>query len=218
MNDILWKRSLTPVPYEDALSFMDNHVIQMLKGEAQECVWFLEHDPLYTLGTGTQEGDVLNDPTIPILKTNRGGRSTYHGPGQRVVYVMLNLKKRNPDLKHFVWSLEEWLIQALAYFKVIGFRSSGRVGIWVNHPIKGECKIAAIGLRVRRWITFHGISLNISPNLDHYQGIIPCGLEGYGVTSLQDLKLETDFSALDAILQETFLRILLPCLSSHQKN
>jgi len=213
MTDIFWKHSAIPVPYEEALSFMDARISEIDIGAAPECVWFLEHEPLYTLGTSAQAGDVLRCDSIPVLKTNRGGRSTYHGPGQRVVYVMLNLKHRGSDLRRFVWALEEWLIQALLYLNIEGFRSPGRVGIWVNHPTKGECKIAAIGLRVRHWITFHGVSLNVVPNLGHYRGIVPCGLEGYGVTSLHDLGIETDYQTIDALLQETFLKVLLPCLS-----
>jgi lipoyl(octanoyl) transferase len=213
MTDIFWKDSPTSVLYEEALSFMDAQISKIREGTSPECVWFLEHEPLYTLGTSAQEGDVLGYKDIPILKANRGGRSTYHGPGQRVAYVMLNLKHRGSDIKRFVWILEEWLIQTLHHFNIEGFRSPGRVGIWVNHPTKGECKIAAIGLRVRHWITFHGVSLNVSPNLDHYQGIVPCGIEEYGVTSLQNLGVETDYQTVDAVLKETFLKVLLPCLS-----
>ncbi len=186
----------------------------MHKGEAQECAWFLEHEPIYTMGTSAQIQDILDKGNIPTFQTNRGGRSTYHGPGQRVIYLMLNIKNRGQDLRHFVWSLEEWLIRSLKPFNIEGFRSPGRVGIWVNHPTKGECKIAAIGVRIRHWITFHGISLNIAPNLDHYQGIVPCGLEGYGVTSFQDLGIATDLQTVDAILQEMFMKEFLPCLSS----
>lgn len=208
-----FKASKNPVPYEEAVNFMENHVNQMIDGKAGECVWFLKHAPLYTLGTGGKVGDILGHDAIPILETNRGGRSTYHGPGQRVVYLMLNLKERCPDIKRFVWSLEEWILQTLKNFHIEGFRREGRAGIWVTHPRKREAKIAALGLRVRKWISFHGISINVNPNLDHYQGIVPCGLQEYGVTSFEDLGIDITMDALDSKLQETFWSVLLPCLS-----
>jgi lipoyl(octanoyl) transferase len=210
---IQWKESTSPVPYLDAVSFMEDHVNSMIEGRARECVWFLEHAPVYTLGTGGKAGDILGHDDIPILETSRGGRSTYHGPGQRVVYLMLNLKERCPDVRRFVWGLEEWVIQTLQSFKIHGFRRSGRVGIWVNHPTKGEAKIAAIGLRIRKWISFHGISINVNPNLNHYQGIVPCGIGEYGVTSFKDLGIDIATEDLDSVLKETFWSVLLPCLS-----
>lgn len=214
---INFKESSLAIPYGDALSFMDDQVAQILEGKAKESVWFLEHTPVYTLGTGGKSSDIMGHGEIPILETNRGGRSTYHGPGQRVIYLMLNLKERCPDIKRFVWGLEEWIIQTLQHFKVEGFRREGRVGIWVNHPLKGESKIAAIGLRVRKWICFHGISINLNPNLDHYKGIVPCGIQEYSVTSLQDLDIDITMDALDSALQEKFWSVLLPCLSSFPK-
>lgn len=208
------KTSSQAQKYEQALEFMDHHVNAMIEGNAQELLWFLEHEPVYTLGTGAQEGDALEGETIPTLQTSRGGRSTYHGPGQRVVYVMLNLKERCQDIRHFVWCLEEWIIESLKVFGVESFRRKGRVGIWVNHPSRGEAKVAAIGLRVRKWISFHGISINVDPNLDHYKGIVPCGIGEYGVTSLKDLGVDITMDALDDVLVDTFQRILIPCLSS----
>ena len=215
---MIWKHSDTSIEYAEAMNFMEAHVDSMIEGEAEECVWFLEHAPIYTLGTGAQEGDALGSDAITVLKTTRGGRSTYHGPGQRVVYLMLNLKERCPDIRRFVWCLEEWIIQTLAELSVESFRRKGRVGIWVNHPIKGESKIAAIGLRVRKWVSFHGISINLDPNLDHYQGIVPCGIGDYGVTSLKDLGIDIAMEDLDSILKETFQKVLIPCLSSPPKN
>lgn len=216
-KNVIWKHSPTPVAYEKALNFMESHVNGMIEGEKDPCVWFLEHQPVYTLGTGAQSGDALEAAAIPVLKTSRGGRSTYHGPGQRVVYLMLNLKEQCPDIRHFVWSLEEWVIQILVRISIDGFRREGRVGIWVNHPTKGESKIAAIGLRMRKWVSFHGISLNVTPNLDHYQGIVPCGIENFGVTSLKDLGVDITMDTLDSMLKETFQDVLLPCLSQHPK-
>ena len=193
-----------PVAYPDALSTMEARVNAIHDGSAGEMVWLLEHPPLYTGGTSAKVTD-LRDPQFPVFETGRGGEYTYHGPGQRVVYVMLDLKKRQqvPDLKKYIWQLEEWIIQTLAAFGVVGERRTGRVGIWVQTP-DGEKKIAAIGVRIRHWITFHGISINLDPDLSHFNGIVPCGISEYGVTSLKDLGVTADMAALDDVLRVTW--------------
>ena len=191
---------------------MEKHVGQMIEGQVGDCLWFLEHPPTYTLGTGAQASDVVGHEDIPILKTTRGGRSTYHGPGQRVVYIMLDLNKRKKDIRRFVWALEEWLIITLKDLGIESSRREGRVGIWVETSA-GDQKIAAVGLRVRKWCTFHGISLNVNPDLSHYDGIVPCGLKEYGVTSLKALGVNIPYQDLDQLLKDNVERVLLPCLS-----
>ena len=167
---------------------MENHVDSMRHGQAEEEVWLLEHPPVYTAGTSAKAADLLN-PQFPVIETGRGGEYTYHGPGQLVAYVMLDLRQRQkePDVKHYVWSLEEWIIRSLADLGVTGERRKGRVGIWVMMPDGSEAKIAAIGVRIRHWITFHGMSININPDLSHFDGIVPCGIANHGVTSLEQL-------------------------------
>ena len=201
---IEWKQGDGPVEYPDALSFMEARVNAISAGSAAECVWLLEHPPLYTGGTSAKPSDLLN-PNFPVFETGRGGEYTYHGPGQRVGYVMLNLKERQlePDLKKYVWQLEEWIIRALAALGVKGERREGRVGIWVVHD-NTESKIAAIGVRVRHWVTFHGIGINVDPDLSHYAGIVPCGIKGYGVTSLAALGMRASMDDLDAALKVSF--------------
>ena len=183
-----WLISKDFVPYDDAVAEMDARVQQIRNNQADEAVWLLQHQPLYTAGTSAKESDLL-DARFPVYKTGRGGEHTYHGPGQRVAYVMLDLKKRQsqPDIKHYVWSLEEWIIRALAQFDIKGERREGRVGIWVVMPDGSEKKIAALGVRVRHWITFHGVAINLNPDLSHFGGIVPCGLSQYGVTSIHDV-------------------------------
>lgn len=200
-----WTISNQPVPYEDALAAMEDRVAAIRAGTANDQVWFLEHPPLYTAGTSAKESDLL-DPRFPVFKAGRGGEYTYHGPGQRVGYVMLDLKKRQkaPDIKKYVWQLEEWIIRALAAFDVKGERREGRVGIWVVTP-SGEKKIAALGVRVRHWITFHGVSVNVNPDLSHFGGIVPCGISDYGVTSLQELTgYQGEFGPLDGALRDVW--------------
>lgn len=179
--------SAQPVLYEDALRIMEERVAAVRAGGAEEMIWLLEHPPLYTAGTSAKTGDLL-DARFPVYQTGRGGQYTYHGPGQRVAYVMLDLKKRQPqpDIKRYVWQLEEWIIRSLAHFGVTGERRNGRVGIWVDEGIR-ESKIAAIGVRVRHWVSYHGIAINIDPDLSHYAGIVPCGISEHGVTSLAQL-------------------------------
>lgn len=194
--------------YETALAAMEARADAIAAGEAAECVWLLEHPPLYTAGTSARDGDLV-DSRFPVHRTGRGGQFTYHGPGQRVGYVMLDLKRRRPDVRAFVCALEEWIIRTLAAFNVRGERREDRVGVWVRRPGKGEgCedKIAALGIRVRRWVTFHGVSLNVEPDLTHFGGIVPCGIseQRYGVTSLVDLGLPVTMPEVDSILRQEF--------------
>jgi lipoyl(octanoyl) transferase len=192
------------IDYETAVSEMERRVEGIRAGTADEAVWLLEHPPLYTAGTSAKAEDLLN-PRFPVYQTGRGGQYTYHGPGQRVAYVMLDLKKRQsePDIKKYVWQLEEWIILTLAEFGIKGERREGRVGIWV---VEGntENKIAAIGVRVRHWVTYHGISINVNPNLDHFNGIIPCGIKGFGVTKLENLCSDVSLEKIDSVLSFKF--------------
>ncbi|WP_022729286.1 lipoyl(octanoyl) transferase LipB [Fodinicurvata sediminis] len=200
-----WRLSTTAIDYPEALEAMEQRAAEIAADQAREAVWLLEHPPLYTAGTSADPSDLLS-PQFPVYETGRGGQYTYHGPGQRVAYVMLNLKKRRPDVRLFVHSLEDWLIRALQEFNLRGERREGRVGIWIVDEKSGqEKKIAAIGVRVRRWVTFHGISLNLEPDLSHFQGIIPCGIREHGVTSLVDQGLPVTFDDLDAALYRSFL-------------
>lgn len=196
------------VDYQEALSFMEEQVAGIFEGNKEECVWLLEHAPLYTAGTSAKAEDLLN-AQFPVYDTGRGGEYTYHGPGQRVAYIMLNLKKRYqaPDIKHFIWSLEEWIILTLKEFGIIGERREGRVGIWVVNEDKSEDKIAAIGIRIRRWVSFHGISINLNPDLSHFNGIVPCGIRGHGVTSFEKLGVKASMQDLDKALQKTWPKV-----------
>ncbi len=200
---VQWRSSDRPVPYPEAVAFMERRVAEIRGGEAPETVWLLEHPPLYTAGTSADPAELLNPGRFPVFPSGRGGRFTYHGPGQRVAYVMLDLRNRGTDVRAFVRGLEEWLIRALDGFAVRGERRQDRVGIWVAGDA-GEAKIAAIGVRVRRWITFHGVSLNVAPDLGHFDGIVPCGITGHGVTSLRDLGVEATMTDVDAALRAAF--------------
>jgi lipoyl(octanoyl) transferase len=210
-----WAEAAGFVGYERAVAEMEARAERIAAGEAVERVWLVEHPPLYTAGTSARAGDLL-DARFPVFKTGRGGRYTYHGPGQRVAYVMLDLKRRRPDLRAYVSSLELWLIDTLSAFGVRGETREDRVGVWVARPDKppgrngepAEDKIAAIGVRVRRWATFHGVALNVAPNLSHFQGIVPCGIgEAHlGVTSLRDLGLAVSMAEADAALRAAFER------------
>ena len=200
----------TPVPYEEAVAFMEERAAAIAAGEAPEMVWLLEHPPLYTAGTSAHEKDLLTPDRFPVFKTGRGGQYTYHGPGQRVAYVMLDLKRRKPDVRAYVQDLERWLIATLERFNVTGEIREDRVGVWVRRPEKGpgrEDKIAAIGVRLRRWVTFHGVSLNVDPDLDHFTGIVPCGISQHGVTSLTDLGQLVSMPEVDMVLRETFKEV-----------
>jgi lipoyl(octanoyl) transferase len=206
-----WLISSEPVAYPKAVAAMEARAADIAAGDAPELVWLLEHPPLFTSGTSGKAGDLL-DPRFPIFATGRGGQVTYHGPGQRVAYVMLNLKQRRPDVRAYVASLEEWIIRALAAFNVRGERREDRVGVWVRRPDKGpgfEDKIAAIGVRLRRWVSFHGIAINVEPDLTHFDGIIPCGVADprYGVTSLVDLGRTAAMAEVDIALRRAFQEV-----------
>ncbi len=196
------------LPYPEAVAVMEARAAAIADGTAPELVWLIEHPPIYTAGTSAREEDLL-DPRFPVFKTGRGGQFTYHGPGQRVGYVMLNLRPRGGDVRRYVHDLEEWLIRALKRFDVKGERRSDRVGIWVVRGDR-EDKIAAIGVRVRRWVTFHGVALNVAPDLTHFDGIVPCGIRGHGVTSLKDLGIVVDFNEVDLALRAAFEEVFGP--------
>jgi lipoyl(octanoyl) transferase len=205
-----WRIDDAPVPYPAALAFMDERAAAIRAGAAPECVWLLEHPPLYTAGTSAKPEDLVAPDRFPVHATGRGGQYTYHGPGQRVAYVMLDLDRRSRDLRAYVASLEGWLIETLAAFNVRAERREDRVGVWVRRPEKGpgvEDKIAAIGIRVRRWVSFHGISLNVEPDLSHFAGIVPCGVREHGVTSLVDLGLPVSLAEVDVQLRAAFEEI-----------
>jgi lipoyl(octanoyl) transferase len=203
-----WRVSDTPIPYPEAVAAMESRAAAIADGTAPELVWLLEHPPLYTSGTSGKPGDLL-DARFPLFETGRGGQLTYHGPGQRIAYVLLDLKARRPDVRAYVASLEQWIIRTLAAFNVRGERREDRVGVWVARPDKGEGfedKIAAIGVRLRRWVSFHGISINVEPDLGHFQSIVPCGIVDprYGVTSLVDLGLPVSMEDVDVALRQAF--------------
>ena len=204
---IEWMVSTTPVDYPTAVDFMERRVQNIADGAQPECVWLLEHPPLYTAGTSAKDADLIAPNRFPVYKTGRGGQYTYHGPGQRVVYIMLNLRRRGPDIRAFVADLEKWLIAALANFNIKARCHPDRIGVWVDapkHQPGSEEKIAAVGIRVRKWVSFHGISLNVAPDLDHFTGIIPCGLPDFGVTSMEKLGHLALMPEVDTILRQEF--------------
>ena len=213
-----WAVSDGRVAYPLAVAEMEARAAAIAAGEASERVWLLEHPPLFTAGTSARETDLLDPYRFPVFRSGRGGELTYHGPGQRVVYLMLDLNRRGPDLRRYVAALESWIIATLAQFGVTGERREDRIGVWVRRPHKpplpdgrpAEDKIAAIGIRVRRWVTFHGISLNVDPDLEHYSGIVPCGVSGYGVTSLSDLGIPASIPEVDIALRAEFERLFGP--------
>jgi lipoyl(octanoyl) transferase len=207
-----WRIFEAPLDYETALAMMDARVAAIAADEAPEAVWLLEHPPLYTSGTSARPEDLLN-PRFPVYPAGRGGQYTYHGPGQRVAYVMLDLTKRGRDIRCLVQGLEQWVIDTLDAHNIKGERREGRVGVWVARPDKGfarEDKIAAIGVRVRKWVTFHGISLNVAPDLGHYDGIVPCGITDQGVTSFEDLGLLLTLPEVDSVLRSRFEALFGP--------
>ncbi len=214
-GSLVWTCTELPVPYPAAMAEMDSHVAAMIAGQAPERIWLLEHPPLYTAGVSANPADLLQPDRFPVYPTRRGGQYTYHGPGQRVAYAMLDLNQRGRDVRKYVCKLEEWVIQTLAEFNVTGERRQGRVGVWVARPDKppqpdgrpAEDKIAAIGVRIRKWVAFHGISINVEPDLSHYDGIVACGIGGYGVTSLVDLGLPVTMDDLDAALRSAFTKV-----------
>jgi lipoyl(octanoyl) transferase len=205
-SPVEWQMREGLLPYPEAVDFMETRAAGIAEGRARELVWLVEHPPIYTAGTSAKDADLV-DARFPVFKTGRGGQFTYHGPGQRVAYVMLDLKHRKPDVRAYVHDLEEWLIRALARFDVKGERREGRVGIWVARDGGCEDKIAAIGVRVRRWVTFHGISLNVDPDLSHFSGIVPCGVREHGVTSLADLGIPASMADADVNLKAAFAEV-----------
>jgi lipoyl(octanoyl) transferase len=205
---IEWRHSDRPVPYEDAVAEMEGRIAAIRAGTAPEMVWLLEHPPLYTAGTSARPADLLDPDRLPVFRSGRGGQYTYHGPGQRVAYVMLDLDRHGRDVRCHVWRLEEWMIRTLGRFNVKGERRDGRIGVWIAGPQGREDKIAAIGVRVRHWVSYHGVALNVDPDLDHFRGIVPCGVDpavsGHGVTSLARLGITAAMAEIDIALRATF--------------
>jgi lipoyl(octanoyl) transferase len=212
-----WRISDDLVDYDTALSEMDDRVKRIISGKANELVWLLEHPPLYTAGTSANDADLVSPDRFPVYSTGRGGQHTYHGPGQRVAYVMLDLRRRQQDVRAFVSALEAWLINSLWHYHIRGERREDRVGVWVQRPDRGqdvEDKIAAIGIRIRKWVTFHGISFNVEPDLEHFSGIVPCGVQEHGVTSLIDLGIPVTMAENDSVLRAEFEKIFGPTASN----
>lgn len=201
-----WQVAPGLTPYPEAVAFMEARAAAIAGGTARDLVWLVEHPPIYTAGTSAKETDLLST-RFPVFQTGRGGQYTYHGPGQRVGYVMLDLNRRQKDVRRFVHDLEEWLIRTLLQFNVKGERRDGRVGIWVARGGGREDKIAAIGVRVRRWVTFHGVALNVDPDLSHFDGIVPCGIREHGVTSLADLGLPVSMADVDVAMKNAFANV-----------
>ncbi|MFO1034979.1 MAG: lipoyl(octanoyl) transferase LipB [Hyphomicrobiales bacterium] len=209
-KDVRWEVAPGLTDYPDALARMESEVALIAKGEAPELVWLVEHPPLYTAGTSAKPADLVDPSRFPVYEAGRGGQYTYHGPGQRVAYVMLDLRQRGNDVRAFVTALEDWIIRTLKVFGIAGGRREDRVGVWVNHPELApdrEDKIAAIGIRVRHGVSFHGISINLAPDLEHFSGIVPCGVTQHGVTSFRDLGLATEMPGLDEALQRSFRQV-----------
>ena len=212
-----WRISTGLTDYEDALAFMEDRVAGIIKGTDDECIWLLEHPPLYTSGTSAKREDLIDPDRFPVYDARRGGEYTYHGPGQRVVYVMLDVGRRGHDVRRFVQDLEAWVIATLEMFNIKGEIREGRVGVWVQRPEKprnadgtmAEDKVAAIGIRLRKWVSFHGISINVEPDLSHFDGIVPCGISEHGVTSLVDLGLPVGMDDLDVGLRKAFFKVFV---------
>jgi len=203
VSTIDWTVAPDLVPYPDAVQSMERRVQGIRDGSAQEWVWLVEHPDLYTAGTSGDPSELLDANKLPVFQTGRGGRYTYHGPGQRIAYVMLDLGARGRDLRRYVSNLEQWIIETLGTFGIRGERREGRIGIWVDHNGQ-EKKIAALGVRVRHWVTFHGIAINVDPDLGQYRGIVPCGIADHGVTSMAELGVPVDMAEVDAALKEAF--------------
>ena len=199
-----WRVSSELIPYPQAVDFMEARAASIAAGETQECVWLLEHPPLYTAGTSAKPADLVAPDKFEVFQSGRGGQYTYHGPGQRVGYVMLDLRGRGRDVSAFVRALEQWIIDTLATFEITAERRCGRIGVWVTLDNGDEAKIAAIGVRLRKWVSFHGISINLNPDLSHFNGIVPCGILEHGVTSMAALGKEVSMDALDAALKQNF--------------
>lgn len=207
IEDVEWQVSDAPVPYEEALATMEARAAAVREGTAPELVWLLEHPPLFTAGTSADPSELINPDHFPVFEAGRGGRYTYHGPGQRVGYVILDLEKRGKDIRRFVHSLEGWMIDVLADLGVSAHRASGRIGIWVGEGT-AEAKIGALGVRVKRWVTLHGFSINVAPDLSHFSGIVPCGISEYGVTSLAELGKQIPLMGVDDALKRSFVPFL----------
>lgn len=219
---VQWIKAEGLTGYEEAVAFMEERAAQIAGGEAPECVWLVEHPPLYTAGTSADAADLVEPKRFDVFQSGRGGQYTYHGPGQRVAYVMLDLKRRTPDVRRFVAALEAWLIGTLAHFNITGERREDRVGVWVRRAVKpplpatmAEDKIAAIGIRIRKWVTFHGVSLNVEPDLAHFSGIVPCGVTRHGVTSLADLGLRVTMAEVDNVLRGEFEKLFGPTVKAN---
>jgi lipoyl(octanoyl) transferase len=215
IDGIEWRLGESLVPYADALAFMEQRAAAIRAGEADECVWLLEHPPLFTAGTSADPAELMNPLDFPVYEAGRGGRYTYHGPGQRVGYLMLDLDRRGRDVRKLIRSLEGWIIAALAELGMPAHRAPGRIGIWVGEG-PAEAKIAALGIRVKRWVTLHGFSINVDPNLAHFAGIVPCGISEFGVTSLAAEGKEIAMSGVDAALKGSFHRFLNDLVEPHQ--
>jgi lipoyl(octanoyl) transferase len=209
---VAWEVAGGLTGYADAVARMESEAAAIAAGAAPERVWLVEHPPLYTAGTSAKPGDLIDAGRFPVHRTGRGGKYTYHGPGQRVAYVMLDLGRRGQDVRAFVTGLENWVIATLEEFGVAGETRPGRVGVWVGRPGGAEDKIAAIGIRVRRWVTYHGIAINVAPELGHFTGIVPCGVSGHGVTSLADLEVAATMAEVDAALRRAFEPIFGPMM------
>lgn len=207
MENIEWRVTAGLVSYPQALAAMEARAAAIHRGDARECIWLLEHPPLYTAGTSADPAELLSAERFPVFTAGRGGRYTYHGPGQRIVYVMLDLSKRGRDVRHYVYSLEGWLIDSLSELGIASRRAEGRIGIWTDDGAD-EAKIGAIGVRIRRWVSFHGFALNVTPDLAHFDGIIPCGIAEYPVTSLAKLGITTDMTAVDQAIKTCFAPFL----------
>ena len=207
IDGIEWRVSEAPVPYAEALAFMEERAAAIRAGTARECIWLLEHPPLFTAGTSADPAELINPLDFPVHAAGRGGRYTYHGPGQRVGYLMLDLEKRGRDIRRLVFTLEQWIIATLAELGVSAHRAPGRIGIWVGDG-PDEAKIAALGIRIKRWVTLHGFSINVAPDLAHFSGIVPCGIREFGVTSLKQIGKETAITRVDASLKHQFPHFL----------
>ncbi|MEK6734310.1 MAG: lipoyl(octanoyl) transferase LipB [Pseudomonadota bacterium] len=201
---IEWKTSNQAIDYQDAVELMEKRVEQIHQGKASELIWFLEHPSIYTAGSSAEDNELMNPNGLPVYNTGRGGKYTYHGPGQRIIYLMLDLKDRGKDLRKFVATIEDWVIASLREIGIVAEKKEGRIGIWTVNNRQKELKIAAIGIRVRKWVTYHGVSINISPDLDYYKGIIACGIREYGVTSFKDLGFNISSIDIDNILKRKF--------------
>jgi lipoyl(octanoyl) transferase len=213
MKSMEWITAPALTTYPDALRRMEQRVDAIQHGTGDELAWLVEHPPLYTAGTSAKGVDLLGGTGFPVYETGRGGQYTYHGPGQRVGYLMLDLNRRGQDLRKYVQQLEAWIIATLAQFDVEAFTRPGRIGVWVNTPA-GEAKIAALGVRVQKWVTSHGIAINVEPDLSHYAGIVPCGIREFGVTSLKALGVNATMDDVDTALKETFPTVFIPSLAA----